>query len=72
MVYNKLNNLCIGVSYMPNSQTKKKKDAQKEKELKAFNPTKSKIGRTIILILAIGMVLGMFIAMIINGIETLT
>lgn len=72
MVYNKLNNLCIGVNYMPNSQTTKKKEAQRERELKAFNPTKSKVGRTIILILAIGMVLGMFIAMIINGIDTLS
>ncbi len=57
---------------MPGSQTKKKTQTQKEKELKAFDPTKSRFGKVIILILAIGMVLGLFIAMIINGIETLT
>lgn len=48
---------------MANSKTRKA-EVQKEKEMKAFNPTKSKVGKVIILILAIGMFLGMLIAAI--------
>jgi hypothetical protein len=48
---------------MPNSKKRKVvTEVKDEKEIKAFNPTKSKVGRFIILILAIGMFLGMVIA----------
>jgi|LGOV01.1.fsa_nt_gb hypothetical protein len=48
---------------MPNSKKRKAvTEVKEERELKAFNPTKSKVGRVIILILAIGMFLGMLIA----------
>ncbi len=40
-------------------------------EGRAFNPTKSKIGRIIILVLALGMVLGLFISAIIGAINVL-
>ncbi len=56
---------------MPNSQTKKTKTEVKEKNVKAFNPTKSRVGRIIILILAIGMVLATLIAAIVNMAKTL-
>lgn len=48
---------------MPNSKKRKVvSEVKEEREMKAFNPTKSKIGRVIILILAIGMFLGILIA----------
>lgn len=50
---------------MANSKTRKTEiQKEKEKEMKAFDPTKSKVGKVIILILAIGMFLGMLIAAI--------
>ena len=42
-----------------------------EHEYKAFNPTKSKVGRVIIVVLALGMFLGMLITAIINMINVL-
>lgn len=49
--------------------TKKKKPTQQEKEIKTYNPTKSKFGRFILLILAIGMFLGLLIAAIIGAVN---
>ncbi|MBI9009731.1 MAG: hypothetical protein JEZ05_06850 [Tenericutes bacterium] len=52
---------------MPNSKKRKEvAEVKDEKGMKAFNPTKSRVGRVIILILAIGMFLGMLIAAIIG------
>ena len=48
---------------MPSSKKRKTSaPVVEEKEIKAFNPTKSKVGRVVILILAIGMFLGMLVA----------
>jgi len=48
---------------MPNSKKRKAViEVKQERDTKAFNPTKSRVGRVIILILAIGMFLGMLIA----------
>jgi hypothetical protein len=48
---------------MPNSKKRKAvPEVKQERDIKAFNPTKSRVGRVIILILAIGMFLGMLIA----------
>jgi len=57
---------------MPSSKKRKKTAAPavEEREMKAFNPTKSRVGRAIILILAIGMFLGMLIAAIYGIIES--
>lgn len=49
-----------------------KKDEQSEREAsRAFNPTKSRVGRFIILLLVLGMFMGLVIAAIINAIQTL-
>jgi cell division septal protein FtsQ len=50
---------------------KKKKPTQEEKEIRTYNPTKSKAGRIILLILAIGMFLGLLIAAVVGAIEVL-
>ncbi|MDD3711957.1 MAG: hypothetical protein PHZ28_00495 [Candidatus Izemoplasmatales bacterium] len=50
---------------------KKKKPTQEEKEIRTYNPTKSKTGRIILLILAIGMFLGLLIAAVVGAIEVL-
>ena len=60
---------------MATSKKRKKVDkkAQEQvKEVRAFNPTKSGIGRIIILILALGMFLGLVIAAVINIIQVLS
>ncbi len=41
---------------------------EKERDVVAFNPTKSRFGRIIILILALGMFLGLLVAAIMGGI----
>jgi cell division septal protein FtsQ len=51
---------------------KRKKQTQAEKEIRTYNPTKSKFGRIILLILAIGMFLGLLIAAVIGAIEVLS
>lgn len=56
---------------MANNKTKKKPTPQ-EKEIKTYNPTKSKFGRLVLLILAVGMFLGLLIAAIIGAIEVLS
>ncbi|MDD3129747.1 MAG: hypothetical protein PHF05_02835 [Candidatus Izemoplasmatales bacterium] len=55
------------------ANTKKtKKSSSTEKEIKTYNPTKSKTGRIILLILAIGMFLGLLIAAVYGAISVLT
>lgn len=54
------------------NNTKKKKQTQVEKEIRTYNPTKSKFGRIVLLILAIGMFLGLLIAAIIGAIDVLS
>lgn len=52
---------------MPSSKKRKTKQVEvQEPELKAFNPTKSRVGRVIIVILAIGMFLAMLITAIVG------
>ncbi|MFA7076622.1 MAG: hypothetical protein WC152_08170 [Candidatus Izemoplasmatales bacterium] len=51
---------------------KRKKTTQEEKEIKTYNPTKSKFGRVILLILAIGMFLGLLIAAVVGAINVLS
>ncbi|MGI6392457.1 MAG: hypothetical protein ACOX16_02430 [Candidatus Izemoplasmatales bacterium] len=50
----------------------KPKPSKVEKEIKTYNPTKSKAGRIILLILAIGMVLGIVVAAIYNVVNIFT
>ena len=50
---------------------KKRKPTEEEKQIKTYNPTKSKAGRLILLILAIGMFLGLLIAAIVNMVQVL-
>ena len=54
------------------NKKKKKALTQEEKEIKTYNPTKSKFGRLVLLILAIGMFLGLLIAAIVGAINVLT
>ena len=56
---------------MANNKVKKVNKPVQEQEIKAFNPTKSKTGRIIILILAIGMFLATLIAAIYGMIQVL-
>ncbi len=56
---------------MPNNKTKKSK-TETTRGMKAFNPTKSNVGKIIIVILAAGMFLGMLIAAIYGMINVLT
>jgi len=42
-----------------------------EKQIKTYNPTKSKVGKVIIVILILGMVLGLFITAIVEMIKVL-
>jgi len=51
--------------------TRKPVKQEQERDVQAFNPTKSRVGRIIILILALGMFVGMLIAAIIEGIQVL-
>ena len=48
---------------------KKKKTTQAEKEIRTYNPTKSKFGRIVLLILAVGMFLGLLIAAVIGAVN---
>lgn len=50
---------------------KQKSSYEPTNENRAFNPTKSRVGRVIILVLALGMILGLFIAAVIGGINVL-
>lgn len=43
-----------------------------EKEIKTYNPTKSKVGRFVLLILIAGMVLGIFISAVVGMIKVLS
>ena len=54
---------------MPTSK-KRRTSKENERDVVAFNPTKSRFGRFIILILALGMFIGLVIAAIMGGIET--
>ncbi len=56
---------------MSNNKVKKTVKTTTEHEYKAFNPTKSKLGKVIIVILASGMFLGMLIAAIYGMISVL-
>lgn len=56
---------------MAKNKVRKASQPDHEKDIKAFNPTKSKVGRIIIVILAAGMFLGMLIAAVINMIQVL-
>jgi len=56
---------------MATKKTKKRPSAQ-EIEIKTYNPTKSKLGRIVLLILAVGMFLGLLIAAIIGAIDVLS
>jgi uncharacterized protein involved in exopolysaccharide biosynthesis len=57
---------------MANNKTRKSNKPEHEQNMKAFNPTKSKVGRVIILILALGMFLGMVIAAVYGMINVLS
>jgi len=59
---------------MAGNTKKIRKPVKQEQEIdvQAFNPTKSRVGRIVILILALGMFLGMLIAAIIQGIDVLS
>jgi len=50
----------------------KPKPSKVEKDIKTYNPTKSRLGRIIIVILASGMFLGIVVAAIIGIINVLT
>lgn len=54
------------------NKTNKPKPTVVEKEIKTYNPTKSKVGKIIIVILAAGMFLGILVAAIIGMIEVLS
>ncbi|MCF7923533.1 MAG: hypothetical protein K9L64_00320 [Candidatus Izimaplasma sp.] len=41
-------------------------------EIRTYNPTKSKFGKIVLLILAVGMVLGIVIAAVVSMIQVLT
>jgi hypothetical protein len=56
---------------MPKSKNKKK-PTQIEREIRTYNPTKSKFGKIVLLILAIGMFLAMLVAAIYGAIDVLT
>ncbi|XFA99238.1 hypothetical protein ACAG96_01330 [Candidatus Izemoplasma sp. B36] len=56
---------------MANNKVKKSNKAEHEQDIKAFNPTKSKVGKIIILILAIGMFLATLVAAIYGMISVL-
>ncbi|MDD3841886.1 MAG: hypothetical protein WC088_01255 [Candidatus Izemoplasmatales bacterium] len=56
---------------MPESK-KRPKPVDIEQEYKSYNPTKSKFGKVLIVILAIGMFLSLVIAAIAGMIEVLT
>jgi len=64
----------MGVIDMAGNTKKIRKPVKQEQEIdvQAFNPTKSRVGRIVILILALGMFLGMLIAAIIQGIDVLS
>jgi uncharacterized protein involved in exopolysaccharide biosynthesis len=54
---------------MPNN-TNKAKSANNASQYKTYNPTKSKVGKVIIVILAAGMFLGILVAAIIGIINS--
>jgi len=56
---------------MANNKVKKSNKPEHEQDIKAFNPTKSKVGKIIILILAIGMFLATLIAAIYGMVSVL-
>ncbi len=56
---------------MPQSK-KRPKPVVVEPEMRSFNPTKSKFGKIVLVILAIGMFLGLLIAAIVQGIKVLS
>ncbi|MFW5794931.1 MAG: hypothetical protein ACOCV1_05565 [Bacillota bacterium] len=49
-----------------------KKQKEVKEEIKTYNPTKSKFGKIVLLILAVGMVLGILIAAIVSMVQVLT
>lgn len=57
---------------MGTTKKRKKPANETERDIKAFNPTKSRVGRIIIIILALGMFLAMLISAIIGGIDVLS
>ncbi len=56
---------------MPQSK-KRPKPVVVEQEIKTYNPTKSKFGKIVLVILAIGMFLGLLIAAVVQGIKVLS
>ena len=59
------------VKTMPQSK-KRPKPVVVEAEIRTFNPTKSKFGKIVLVILAVGMFLGLLIAAIVQGIKVLS
>ncbi|MCK4551884.1 MAG: hypothetical protein KAU02_03125 [Tenericutes bacterium] len=57
---------------MSNNKVKKTAKPTNEHEPKAFNPTKSKLGKVIIVVLAAGMFIGMLVAAIYGMISVLS
>ncbi len=53
-------------------KTRKPVKKEQERDVQAFNPTKSRVGRFIILILALGMFIGMVITAIISMADVLS
>ena len=56
---------------MPSSKKRKVVKVEEKREIRAINPTKSRAGRIVILVLAIGMFAAMLIAAIIGMIDVL-
>lgn len=54
------------------AKNQKKRSTPQEQEIRTYNPTKSKTGKIILLILAVGMFLGILIAAIVGMIEVLS
>jgi hypothetical protein len=62
--------ISVEVKNMPQSK-KRPKPTAIEKEIRSYDPTKSKFGKIILLILAVGMFLGLVIAAIYGAISVL-
>lgn len=71
MIYNILSKSIFEVNNMPQSK-KRPKPVIVEQEIKTYNPTKSKFGKIVLAILAIGMFLGLLIAAVVQGIKVLS
>lgn len=56
---------------MPQSK-KRPKPVVVEQEIKTYDPTKSKFGKVLLVILALGMFIGLLVAAIVEGIKVLS